>query len=183
MSAAGTPRASTSRHACAGRAAGGGRARCRPTVATTTTRASADRDRGRQRRARRRRRPRAATSPAATGRRRHRGTGTDEIAVATASSARVALELGLGPQLQAVPQHRGRDRDDVVGRHEVAAREPRRGLRRGEQVHRAARARAERDARELARPAHERDDVADDRVAHGRRVDDARAARRARPAT
>ena len=72
----------------------------------------------------------------------------------------VALELGFGAELEPVAQHGGRDRDDIVGRYEVAAREPRRRLGGREQVHRAARARTQRDARQLARPADERDDVA-----------------------
>ncbi len=36
----------------------------------------------------------------------------------------VALELGFGPELEPMAQHRGRDRDHVVGSHEVAAAEP-----------------------------------------------------------
>ena len=157
---------------CAARAAGGARAPCRPRSRTTTSDA----------RARSRSRPATASAASPTiderdrGPRRrahaaHRGHGDGGDRGRDRVVGGVALELGLGPELQPVAQHRGRDGDDVVGRHEVTAREPRRRLRRREQVHRAARARAERHARELARPAHERDDVADDRVAHGRRVD------------
>ena len=71
-----------------------------------------------------------------------------------------------------MPQHGRRDRDDVVRHDERAIREPGRRLGRGEQVHRGARTRAERDARELTRPPHERDDVADHLFAHGRGVDE-----------
>ena len=153
--------------------------RGRPVGPTSTTddASSTTRERDGNQRARR-----AATASErerrVVGDRAHRGTGTDADRGANGVVGGVALELRLGAQLQPVAQHGGRDGDDVVGDDEPAAGEPGRGLGRGEEMHRGARARTERDARQLACPAHQRDDVADDCLAHGRRVDQ-RARRRA----
>src|SRR3984957_18205222 len=46
----------------------------------------------------------------------------------------VTLELGFRPELEPVTEHGRRDGDDIVRRHEVAARDTRRGLRGREEV-------------------------------------------------
>ena len=134
---------------CGALAAGAGRGPCRPRWPRSTIDRERDRDRPGDRQRREARRPRARSRRAATGSRgRHRGTGTVEMRGRDRVVGGVPLELGFRPELEPVTEHGGRDRDDVVGGHEVAAREPRGGLRRRRAGarHRAGLRRARRSA-------------------------------------
>src|SRR4051794_17880497 len=83
---------------------------------------------------------------------------------ADGAQRRGTLELGLRGEDEPVAQDRGGHAGHVVGRHVRAAVEARRGLGRPEEVHGGAGRGTERDRRQLARTAHDRDDVVDDLV-------------------
>ena len=94
------------------------------------------------------------------------------IAVRIASSVVYRSSSASGRSCSRCRSTDGARGNDVVGHDERTIGEPSRRLGCGEQVDRGARARAEGDARQLARSPNQRDHVPDDLVAHGCLVDE-----------